>query len=91
VEVPGTKLLIDLQMKYWGRLDIQGDEVHGFRAAYVACEAIRRAVEAVGHENIDGAAINEALHSGKDFDSYGIGPIILHSLEDQRGSNLVRI
>jgi hypothetical protein len=57
VEVPGVKLLRDLQMKHWGRLDIQGDEVHGFRAAYVASEAMKRTVEAVGHENIDGAAV----------------------------------
>lgn len=90
VEIPGIELLRDLQMKYWGRLDIQGDEAHGFRAAYVACEAVKRAVEEVGYENLDGAAVARALLGMKDFDPYGIGPIS-YTPEDHRGSNLVRI
>jgi branched-chain amino acid transport system substrate-binding protein len=90
VEVPGIKLLRDLQMKYRGRLDVQGDEAHGFRAAYVTCEALKRAVEEVGYENVGGAAVNRALLSMKDFDPYGIGPIT-YTAEDHRGSNGVRI
>ncbi len=90
MEVPGIKLLRDFQMKYWGRLDIQGDEAHSLRVAYVACEAMKRAVEDVGYENLDGAALKEGLDSMKDFDTYGIGPIT-YTPEDHRGSNLAKI
>ena len=90
VEIPGIKLVRDLQMKYRGRLDVQGDEAHGFRAAYVAFEAVKRAIGEVGYENVDGAAVNRALLSMKDFDPYGIGPIT-YTADDHRGSNRVSV
>jgi len=90
VEVPGIKLLRDLQMEYQGGLDIQGDEAHQLRAAYILCEAVKRAIEEVGYENINGSAVNRALLTMKDFDPYGIGPVT-YTPEDHRGSNLVRI
>jgi len=90
VEIPGIKLIRHLQMKYRGRLDVQGDEAHGFRAAYVAFEAVKRAVEEVGYENVDGAAVATALLSMKDFDPYGIGPIT-YTADDHRGSNRVSV
>jgi ABC-type branched-subunit amino acid transport system substrate-binding protein len=79
-----------LQMKYRGRLDVQGDEAHGFRAGYVAFEAVKRAVEEAGYENVDGTAVNRALLSMKDFDPYGIGPIT-YTADDHRGSNRVSV
>jgi branched-chain amino acid transport system substrate-binding protein len=90
VEVPGIELVRDLWMKYPGRPPMQGDEAHPFRAAYVGCEAIKRAIEEVGYENLDGAAVARALDGIEDFDPYGIGPIT-YTPEDRRGSNLVRI
>jgi len=90
VEVPGIKLLRDLQMKYRGRLDIQGDEACQLRVSSVACEALKRAVEEVGYENVDGVAVKRALDSIKDFDPYGIGSTTYTS-EDHRGSAKVRI
>ena len=87
---PGVKLIQDLQMKYRGRLDLAGDECNQLRMSSIACEALKRAVEEVGYENVDGIAVKRALDSIKDFDPYGIVPITYTS-EDHRGSTRVRI
>jgi len=89
-QVPGVKLVTDLQMKYHGKVDQQGDEADVLRMVSVMCEAIRRAVENVGYENLDGHAVKEALDSIKDWDPYGIGPIT-YTPEDHRGCDRVRI
>ena len=54
-------------------------------------EAMRRAVEEVGYENLDGRAVKEAMDSIKDFDPHGIGKTITYTPEDHRGSATVRI
>jgi branched-chain amino acid transport system substrate-binding protein len=90
VEVPGIRLVRDLWLKYPERPPMQGDEAHGLRAAYITCEAIKRAIEEVGYENLDGPAVARALLSMEDYDPYGIGPIT-YTPEDHRGSNRVRI
>jgi len=87
---PGVKLIRDLQMKYRGRLDMAGDECNQLRMSSVACEALRRAVEEVGFENVDGIAVKRALDNIKDFDPYGIGPVT-YTQEDHRGSSRVMV
>ena len=87
---PGVKFMRDLQMKYRGRIDVGGDECNPLRVSSVACEALKRAVEEVGYENVDGVAVKRALDSIKDFDPYGVGPVT-YTPEDHRGSNRVMV
>ena len=70
-EIPGIKLMIDKQMKYHGKV-IREPEYTIWGMMAVTCEAIRRAVEELGYENLDGRAIKEALDGMTGFDVYGL-------------------
>jgi len=89
-EIPGIKLMLDTQMKYHGKEMREGEVFFGWAAAPVVCEAIRRAIENVGYENVDGAAIKEALDSIKDFDVYGLATVT-YKPGDHRGVTKVAI
>jgi branched-chain amino acid transport system substrate-binding protein len=84
-EVPGIKLLIDNQMKYRGELMTETEYLYGSVSAAVVCEAMKRAIENVGYENLDSPAVKEALDSMKDFDVYGLASIT-YKPGDHRGS-----
>jgi len=84
------KLLQDLRRQYGRRFDFTGDDAHGFVMAAVGCEAVRRAVEEVGYEKLDGAAVKRGLDSMKSFDVYGI-KTIAYPPDDHRGSAATRI
>jgi ABC-type branched-subunit amino acid transport system substrate-binding protein len=56
----------------------------------VAVEAVKRAVEKVGYENLDCPAVKEGLDSLRDFDVYGIQKIS-YTPEGHRGTNTARI
>jgi branched-chain amino acid transport system substrate-binding protein len=86
----GVPLLIDMQMRYRGTVDLQGDEAGTLVFGAVTVEAIKRAIEEVGYENLDGRAIKEALDSIKDFDAHGIRKIT-YTPEDHRGSAAIRM
>jgi len=70
-EVPGIKLMLDNQMKYHGKV-IREPEYTTWGMMAVACEAIRRAVDKVGYEDIDGRAVKEALDGMTGFDVHGL-------------------
>ena len=89
-EVPGIKLMQDVQMKYHGKVIKEEEYVVGWVEIAVTCEAIRRAAEEVGYENLDGPAIKEAFDSIKDFDIDGL-VTITYTAEDHRGSDKVAI
>jgi branched-chain amino acid transport system substrate-binding protein len=89
-EIPGIKLLQDLRKKYGRPFDFSGDDSNGFVAMAVACEAVKRAIEEVGYENLDGRAVKMTLDSIKDFDFYGIKQIT-YTPEDHRGWNRARV
>jgi len=89
-EIPGINLILDTQMKYHGKELREGEVTFGWVAAPVVCEAIRRAIENVGYENVDGAAIKEALDSIKDFDVYGLATVTYEPY-DHRGVTKVAI
>jgi ABC-type branched-subunit amino acid transport system substrate-binding protein len=84
-EVPGIKLMIDNMMKYRGRVTMDPEYTFGWVAVAVICEAIRRAVENVGYENLDGRAVKEALDGTKNFDVYGLASIT-YKPGDHRGA-----
>jgi branched-chain amino acid transport system substrate-binding protein len=89
-EVPGIKLMEDVQMKYHGKAPKQEEYIYGWTGQAIICEAIMRAVENVGYENLDGLAIKQAFDSIKDFDVDGL-VTITYTPEDHRGSNKVAI
>ena len=89
-EIPGMKLLQDLRLKYGRPYDFAGDEQNGTVLMMVACEAVKRAIEEVGYENLDGVAIKRAMDNMKDFDCDGIKRIT-YTPEDHRGWNRARI
>jgi branched-chain amino acid transport system substrate-binding protein len=76
-DLPVIKLMRDLQMKYHGRIvsEEQGYVGGGWVQGMIICEAVKRAVEKVGYENIDGVAVKEALDTLKDFDCDGLRTI----------------
>ena len=49
------------------------------------CEALKRALEEAGYENLDGPAVKRALESIQDFDVDGIVKIT-YGPEDRRGT-----
>jgi branched-chain amino acid transport system substrate-binding protein len=88
-EVPA---MADMFVSPDGRVDaITADGAMSLALIPTAIEAIRRAVEEVGYENLDGRAVKEALDSIKDFDPHGMGKPITYTPEDHRGSATVRI
>ena len=90
IEVPGVKLMLDKQMEYRGRLAKEDEYITGWVGASIICEAIRKAVENVGYENLDGPAVKEGFESIKGFDIYGLANIT-YTPEDHRGSVKVAI
>ena len=91
-EVPGVKLMIDLQTKYHGNVGKNPSYRNGFVMTAVACETIKRAIENVGYENLDGTAIKEAVDSMQDFDVYGLASITYKDRPlDHRGITRVAI
>jgi len=78
-------------VRYRGEIDTQEDGASTLLSTPVAIEAIRRAMEDVGYENLDGRAVKEALDTIKDFDPHGMGKGITYTPEDHRGSASVKI
>jgi hypothetical protein len=90
-DVPGIKLMLDTQMKYYGRVKVEEPEyIAGWTGTAITCEAIRRAVENVGYENLDGPAIKEAFDSIKGCDVDGLCTIN-YTPDDHRGSNKLAV
>jgi branched-chain amino acid transport system substrate-binding protein len=87
-EVP---FLTDMYMRYRGKIDTPGDGANVLLYGSVMIEAVRRAIEEVGYENLDGRAVKEALDSIRDFDPHGINKKMTYTPEDRRGSATVRI
>jgi len=89
-QYPGIKLIQDLRKRYGGRFDFGGDEANSLAYPVVAVEAIKRAVETVGYENVDGPAVKAGIDSLRDFDYYGI-KTLSYTPEDHRGTNTAKI
>jgi len=89
-EIPGIELILDTQMKYHGKVMREGEVFFAWASSVVVCEAIKRAIENVGYENLDGPAIKEGLDSIKDFDVYGLATVT-YKPDDHRGVTKVAI
>ena len=90
LDYPGVKLVHDMRERYGGSLDFQGTEAQTLAFPVVAVEAVKRAVEKVGYENLDGLAVKEGLDSLRDFDVCGVQEIS-YTPEDRRGTDTARI
>jgi ABC-type branched-subunit amino acid transport system substrate-binding protein len=83
-EIPGVKTLVDMEMKYHGEVYKAPEYQAGWVYAAITCEAVRRAIEEVGVENLDGAVVKRAFENMKDFDAAGMVKIT-YGPEDRRG------
>ena len=91
-EVPGIKLMLDTQMKYYGTVKVEEPEyIAGWVGTAITCEAARRTVENVGYENLDGPAIKEAFDSMKGFDVDGLVTITYNPPDDHRGYDKIAV
>lgn len=75
-DVPGVRLAKEIAAKYTPGREVGMYYIKGTRLGMVMCEGIRLALEKVGYENLTSEAINEGLHSIRDFDTGGIGPLL---------------
>ncbi len=82
--IPGIKTMIDAEMKYNGRVNEDPAYGAGWYYAAITCAAVKLAVEEVGVENLNGAAVERAFESMKDFDIEGLAKIT-YGPEDRRG------
>ncbi len=87
-EIPGIKKIIDIQQRYHGEVQERPERMAGWVYGAIMCEAVKRAVEEVGYENLDGAAVKRALESMKDFDVDGLVKIT-YGPERRRGSRMI--
>jgi hypothetical protein len=65
--------------------------IAGWVGTAISCEAVRRAVEHVGYENLDGPAIKEAFDSIKGFDVDGLVNITYNPPDDHRGYDKIAV
>jgi len=84
-EIPGVKTIVDRQLKYHGKVQELPEYAGGWVYGAILCEAISRALEEVGYENLDGPAVKRALETMKDFDIDGMVKIT-YGPERRRGS-----
>lgn len=89
-EVPGIGLILDNMMKYHGEVQREGEYFTGWVGGAVMCEAIRRAIENVGYDNLDGPAVKAAFDGMKDFDVYGLASIT-YKPDDHRGATKMAV
>jgi len=87
-EIPGIKKIIDIQQRYHGEVQERPERMAGWVYGAIMCEAVKRAVEEVGYENLDGPAVKRALESMKDFDVDGLVKIT-YGPERRRGSRMI--
>jgi len=84
-DVPGIQTLIQVQEKYHGRARCDPEYMGGWLGASIMCEAIRRALDEVGHDDLDGAAIKEAYDGMTGFNVDGLATIT-YTPEQRRGT-----
>jgi ABC-type branched-subunit amino acid transport system substrate-binding protein len=85
MQIPGINTMTEIQLKYHGEVYRGPEYIAGWVYGPILCEAIKRALEEVGYENLDGPAVKRALESMKDFDVDGMTKITFGP-EIRRGS-----
>jgi branched-chain amino acid transport system substrate-binding protein len=83
-EIPGIKTLVDVEMKYHGEVYDTPEYQSGWVYAATVCEAVKRGIEEVGLESLDGLAVKRAFENMRDVDVAGMVKIT-YGPEDRRG------
>jgi len=89
-EIPGIKAIRDIQERYRGEVQEDPEYMGGWLGGAIMCEATKRAIEEVGYENLDGAAIKRALDGMEGFDVDGMAKIT-YTPEQRRGCGMVAV
>jgi ABC-type branched-subunit amino acid transport system substrate-binding protein len=84
-EIPGVKTMLDKQMEFHGKIHEGPEYMAGWVYGAIMCEALERALDKAGYDNLDGPAVKRALESIQDFDVDGIVKIT-YGPEDRRGT-----
>lgn len=71
MENPGIQWAYEMWSRYHGSGMMEDVYESAIQHPIIIPEAIRRATENVGYENLDGPAVKEALETIEDFDPYG--------------------
>jgi branched-chain amino acid transport system substrate-binding protein len=91
-DVPGIQLMLDRWRQEHAEPEPAGPEyIAGWVGTAITCEAVRRAVENVGYENLRGPAIKEAFDSIKGFDVDGLVTITYNPPDDHRGYDKIAV
>jgi ABC-type branched-subunit amino acid transport system substrate-binding protein len=100
-EIPGIKTMVDTQLKYHGKVHEDPVYISGWVYGAILCEAVKRAGEEVGYDNIDGPAVKGALENMKDFDIDGLAKITFgperrrgtrdYAVYEVQGGKIVRV
>ena len=89
-EIPGIALIQETQQRYHGKTRSDPEYMSGWLSAAIVCEAIKRATEEVGYENLDGVTTKMALDSMDEFDVHGIARIS-YPPGQRRGSRVAAV
>ena len=84
--VPGIKLIHTLNAKWYP--DVKSRTAHyikGFCAQLMVAEALKRTLDDVGYENINGEAVHKAMETIKDFDPLEMGTSYSYTPTDHQG------
>jgi branched-chain amino acid transport system substrate-binding protein len=84
-DVPAMNLAKELQQRYQGAVLPQTGYVIGTANIRFMWAAVEDALKAVGYDNLDGAAVKDALESFKDRDLGGVTPPVTITPDDHRG------
>jgi branched-chain amino acid transport system substrate-binding protein len=90
-DVPGIKLLHELNAKW--HPDVKSCPVHyikGFSAQLMVAETLRRALNDVGYENINGEAVHEAMETLRDYDPLETGVGYTYTSTDHQGLHKIK-
>lgn len=91
--IPAIQRCNEMLMKYHGTklADTEDVYIQTFTRSQLFFEGIRRALNKVGYDKLDGAAIKEGIDSIKDFDLMGITPRMSFGPDDPRGREHIRM
>lgn len=90
-DIPGVKLAQEVQEKFHGAVEPSSSYLWGWNIGRIGCEGIRIALDEVGYDKLNGAAVWKALESISDLDMAGVIPPVTFSPTERRASMSVRI
>jgi ABC-type branched-subunit amino acid transport system substrate-binding protein len=84
-DIPGIRIMTSKQLEYHGTVFRGFEYMGGWVYGAIMCEAVKRAWQDVGYENLDGAAIKRAFENMRDFNVDDLVKVTFGP-DDRRGS-----